>query len=182
VGDAQGWRKQAVSDAIRHAISSSLMKFVAKQLSIVSAVQPQWSLPEGLMAEVLAVAPAPPIPLDPDLDAMEGLEGVPRVTPEVAPAPAPARTDPFGLLLGPVPAPFRIHRPTPAADADGLPGGPVSTAEAAPEDVPTGTQGLLPAGLLEMAPEFRASRTRVGLVVSVRPAFEAVASRTRSHR
>ena len=50
----------------------------------------------------------------------------------------------------------------------------VARAQPAPIDM-----GLLPAALSELNPEYRASVTRVGLVVSVRPAFEPVAARTR---
>ena len=57
VGDAQGWRKTMVSEAVRHAISSTLMKYVAQQLSLSSAVHPRWTLPEALFEEVLAAQP-----------------------------------------------------------------------------------------------------------------------------
>jgi hypothetical protein len=176
VGDSQGWRKQAVSDAIRHAVSSSLMKFVAKQLSIVSSVQPHWSLPEGLMDVVLAAAP--PAANPPDPDAMDGLEGAP----EAAHAPARPPADPFSLVLGPVPARLHIHRPPVVTDINGLPTPVAATADVAEPEPTESEQRLLPASFLEMAPEFWAAPSRVGLVISVRPASEAVASRTRSHR
>ena len=158
-GDAQGWRKNLISDSIRHAISAALMKFVAAQLSVANDVAPRWTLPESMMADLLADQPA--------VDAA----GDAPMTQDLPP-------DPFTIGAGPprvlciAPAPAPPIEATGDGDTHVIDRAPV--ARPAPLDL-----GLLPAALSELNPEYEASFSRVGMVVSVRPAFEPVAARTR---
>ena len=152
-GDAQGWRKTAVSLAIRHAISAALMKFVAGQLAVHGDVIPRWTLPAATLEDLLASAAG----------------GDSLMTEDLPP-------DPFHFR----PPPVRELTLLPPADAEDA-GGEGTRAGGALNPSPRSVGNLLPAALRDLNPEYTAENTRAGVRIRVRPAFERIASRTRSH-
>jgi hypothetical protein len=171
VGDSQGWRKVMVGAAIRHSISTTLMSFVAKQLTPALAVRPRWTIPEALMEDVLAAQAPAPVEGDMDID-----QSQPRLPADLLPDPFLAPVAPCDLLT--IQGHTACVEPSlPQPTAEGLPGAP----GAEPPLPGASRQGarLLSAALGELAPEYSAARARVGTVVSVRPAFFPVAARTR---